>query len=209
MRYFLPIFVLFLALAANCANYPNVTRRANRLAPIHKGVESEFKSYLAIYKTLAFLHNLEFKSPVTIGFANINLKENFVGMCTYGKNFREIDVDHKWWKAETPLARQTLIFHELTHCLCGRDHDWGIGVHYPEADEKSSQKGMKIVSIDFTEEKVAENGFLDDECPMSIMYPHVIDDDCMEAHKEMYLQEMFERCKPYSVDAQGKDSKKK
>lgn len=118
--------------------------------------------------------------------------DNAVGLCTYGPDWHEIDIDSDFWNRHDSSERLALIFHELTHCYCNRDHDWGSGIMYldtekeriAEAEEWQITGGLKP-------------GRFDDGCPYSLMYPIVVDSDCLLGHYSEYISEMFNRCRPY------------
>lgn len=170
--------------------------KVHRPAPIHVGVAPELSKYEIAFKALAISRGINFTTPVTMGIDSLKSKKSkkaVVGLCTRDPKFREIDADTEYWNASTETTRRTLIYHEMTHCLCGRDHDWGVGVEYPEPpDDKNS-----ILAEPALPPPIAMVGMMPDGCPMSIMYPYVVSDKCAEAHWPEYEREMFERCIPY------------
>lgn len=160
--------------------------------PEYSGIEPEFIGYSKLYNTLASFHGLSFKNTVTIGFSTIKPKNkdvSYIGYCSYGKNFREIDVDQGYWEKASELTRRSLIFHELTHCYCTRGHDWGEDKQYPEVGtiQEKVQRAFWIFLP----------GVMSDGCPKSLMFPHVLGDMCAAKHWPMYEREMFDRCDPY------------
>jgi hypothetical protein len=204
MRYFLLTTLFSLIASIGCDGRPVIIDNELQTAPIHLKPDAELQFYEAQYEILAFLHGICIENHVTMGFSDIRIKKKkgrgIVGLCMYGKNFREIDIDYDYWQKQSMLGRQTLIFHEMTHCLCGRMHDWDYNTPYPEpgSNEPDSLDVNKIVTINpMVDTKGLANGFLNDECPMSIMYPYVVSDGCMQKHLKMYLDEMFDRCQPY------------
>lgn len=146
--------------------------------------------YEISYESLAIGNGIKFTHHPTMGFNTIKKKKgyyNVIGPCTYGKNFREIDADIDFWNKSSDQTRRVLLYHELTHCLCDRDHDYKNGIKYPDAD---TVKGNIIMEF-------MEPGVLKDGCPMTIMYPYILSDKCSFAHWNMYIKEMFNRCIPY------------
>lgn len=157
-------------------------------APEYKGVDSRIQVFVNEYKSLAKDHGITFKNDVSIGFTKISYSK-VIGFCTFGYKWREIDLDLDYWTHSNNNTRLALIFHELTHCYCGRDHDYGNGTMYPEAPELT-----KI----FASVRNGSNGYYeDDDCPTSIMYPIVLDNRCLLAHYNDYISEMFSRCQEF------------
>lgn len=159
--------------------------------PQHVGIDKEILAFKKMYAIDAAINGIKFKTPVTIGFNSIKHKKGkptVIGLCTYGNNFREIDVDIKYWKESSWKSKRTLIYHEMTHCFCGRLHTFRDGT-YPEAEEIE-----KMGKAPFS---MLTPGYLQDGCPASIMYPYILSDECVDRHWEMYDSEMFEGCNPY------------
>lgn len=145
------------------------------------------REYLALSK----LNNLTFHHKVTMGFKHIK-KNNVVGICTYGENWREIDVDVDYWNNIQPLERLALVFHELTHCYCRRDHDYGSGIKYPPTEEARVEQAKEWQRVGGP-----KPGRLEDGCPSSVMYPVVLNEECVQHHYNEYIKEMFNRCDPF------------
>jgi hypothetical protein len=194
MRDFLPVF---LCLSVITTIIPTIEDwQAQKIKPDHIGIAEELIKYELSYKTLALLHNIKFTNSVSIGFSVIKMKKGtkkVVGVCNYGKNFREIDIDIAYWNANSEITRRTLLYHEITHCLCGRDHDYGAGDKYPDVD---TAVGALVTIIRQPFYKIPP-GYMDDRCPMSIMHPYILSDECAIKHREVYDNEMFNRCIPY------------
>ncbi len=172
---------------------------APRKAPIHKGVDPQLQPLVNEYKALASEKNLQFKHEVTVGFTDIkesNGKYKAVGVCYYGNDFREIDIDRNEWETSSEWGRKALLFHELTHCYCTRPHDWAKDKKYPEVFMQNVFDYLKRFSL-LKEDKKPKPGYREDGCPISIMHPIVIDDDCMVIYYDQYMKEMFERCQTW------------
>jgi hypothetical protein len=157
----------------------------DRKAPIHKKIPHTILPIINEYKQLALDSGIRFARPVTIGFNKID-EDLVIGVCYSGSDFREVDLDTDWWIKASTMSHRTLVFHELTHCFCGRQHDYGWMQIYPEA---------KSIRMSFWGKRL--QGYLEDGCPISIMHPIVIDDYCMSKHSTHYFKEMFERCSPW------------
>lgn len=164
-----------------------------RLTPHFKGIDVKALPLTVEYVKLAQKSNVIFTKPlpITIGFNDINSGMT-VGVCFYGKDFREIEIDNKEWFSKSGITRKTLLFHELTHCLCGRDHDYGDGQEYPSVGIMENIEEM-LNGWPFYK---ASPGRYIDQCPLSIMYPYVVSDRCLKIHEKEYFKEMFNRCQP-------------
>ncbi len=183
MTKFLPLFLCFFALGSSVPNVDPWGRTKKQ--PDHVGIEKEIVAFEIMYDFEARIRGIKFKTPVTIVVSSFKMKKGkgtVVGLCTYGKNFREIDINMQYWHKSTWMTKRTLIYHEMTHCFCGRFHTWSGG-EYPDA-EKMPKAPLQV-------------GLLGDGCPASIMYPIVVSDDCVAKHWDMYDSEMFDGCNPY------------
>jgi len=161
--------------------------------PKYSGVDPEFQYLLNEYLYLADQRGIHFKNTVTVGFEDIN-QGQVIGECYYGLYFREIYIDKEFWKESTATTRMAEAFHELSHCYCGREHDYGDGKKYkPASDDIVKDTGsFHGFELDFSHE-----GRFDDMCPLSIMYPRIVPDYCMVRHYSYYTNEMFDRCVEY------------
>lgn len=183
-----PILVILLAIElVSCA----LLAKNVKFNPEYTDVDPKAQVLVNEYLELSKQHHVTFDKKVTVGFKKIN-NSDIIGICNYGTNWREIDLDSGWWDTQTSTEQLMLIFHELTHCYCGRDHDYEDGTKYlptaelrlQEAEEWSKHGGPKP-------------GRFEDACPKSIMYPIVIDETCAYSHYSEYIEEMFNRCTPY------------
>lgn len=177
--------IIAIFLVSSCA-----TVNIGKVAPEYDGIDKRVNYIVKEYEELAKIQGIRFYNPVTIGFKKIN-RDNIVGVCTYGITFREIDIDEDYWQRASETSKFILLFHELTHCLCNRGHDFAKNKKYPEKtiDKITEEVFQKLTKI--------KNGYFDDGCPTSLMYPSVLDDDCTHAHYQEYIAEMFKRCRPW------------
>jgi hypothetical protein len=165
---------LFLALFTSCCTW-YISRR---VVPNYTGVDPEIQPYVNDWMHLADERGIKFNNSVSIGFDSINRKET-IGICNYGVGFREIDIDELYWSQANIISKKTLVFHELVHCYCNRNHDYGDGVEYQR--DSNNLDGF----------------FIDDNCPISIMYPIIVSNACFIIHYDSYVEEMFSRCEPF------------
>jgi hypothetical protein len=155
-----------------------------KIAPEHKGVDPQLEHFVKKYKEFAAMQGIGFKHEVTVGFKNINDGAT-VGLTHYGNGWREIDIDAQYYKHITELSREALLFHELTHSYCERGHTYEHGKAWPEYDDWHGKDPKEGRYKDGT------------DCPLSLMFPVVLDDFCMLTHYTNYVTEMFQDCVPY------------
>lgn len=158
-----------------------------RFNPRYHGIDSKLEPLVNDYLSLAKDHGIKFTHTVTMGFMNID-DGDVIGRTHYGKFFREIDISDDYWNGASNTSKMTLIFHELGHAMCYRDHDYGDGKKY--GDDYDNFADRKKGSA-------ASNGKFEDRCPLSIMYPSILPDWCVRKHYPEYTDEMFQRCVPY------------
>lgn len=153
------------------------------------GTDPSVQSYVDEYIRLAKLHDIKFNTKVNVGLSHIN-RNGIVGLCTYGDVFREIHLDNLYWRGSTELTRKALVFHECSHCFCGRQHDYGEGKVYPDNAVEELTKQIKA-GVD------TPPGYFEDLCSVSLMHPSLMSDFCIKKHYLEYIEEMFDRCEPY------------
>lgn len=137
--------------------------------------------------------DLVFSKKVSMGFSDIE-RGSVIGTCTFGNGFREIDLDKEFWARASWASKVALVYHEMTHCYCERGHDFDEGVLYPDNSIKFFLDRI-LNGAPFT--PLRPEGYLEDGCPKSIMYPIIVDPFCFERHYKYYVQEMFNRCDPW------------
>lgn len=158
-----------------------------KLTPEYKGVDPQLQHFVKEYKELAKTQGISFKHEVTIGFKDLSHMEagTVCGLTTYGAGWREIDIDPYFYNNSTETTNQILLFHELTHAYCYREHTWGNNDKYPEYSTWHGKEPTEGFYTDGT------------HCPLSIMYPYILDDFCAIVHYGNYVTEMFRNCQPY------------
>jgi hypothetical protein len=154
--------------------------------------DPEIKVISDSYFDISKRFNLGFSRKVSIGFTKIP-KDNVIGLCTFGKDFREIDLDADFWNRASWPSKVALLYHEMTHCYCTREHDFDGGTMYPDGS-------LRYILDRFTRNMpspLKPEGYLDDGCPKSIMHPIIVDNYCFNKHYGYYIEEMFNRCDPW------------
>lgn len=167
---------MLICLMVSCAEIGKV-----RLVPKYEGVDPQLAPYADEWMNLAKDNGITFKNKVTIGFEKIN-RGYVVGQCWYGGFWREIDIDFGYWTNLDQNEKDSLLWHELSHCYCGRSHDYGKDKPYGDDVEKAYG---------------VADGFMVDGCPKSLMFPEVVNSFCFQLHSDYYEKEMFEGCKPW------------
>lgn len=196
MRSILLILILFFC--SNCSQ-PGIKGETLKKTPSHSAeiTDPELKIITDEFFKLSKRFNVTFTKKVSIGFVDLKkYKEKAIGLCTYGRGWREIDLDEKYWSKASWLSKIALTYHELAHAYCYRDHDWAEGEEYPDPER---QAFMDVFNPPYPPMSFIykPEGFFEDMCPLSLLHPTIIDDDCTKKHYAHYVKEMFERCKPY------------
>lgn len=184
MNFYRRVFIgLFFVIMVSCTTV-NVYRDS-RVFPKYSGVDPELASYVNNWLEYGSLYDIKFNHPVSIGLTDINDGAT-VGLTHWSSPFfREIDIDKKYWSNETQMKRIALLWHELGHAYCNRYHDYG---HYKYYKHKESGAA---------DDPSQKDGFFNDKCPISIMFPFVVPAECMVSHWQEYIDETFKNCKKY------------
>lgn len=130
--------------------------------------------------------HIKFTKTLYLEFSHIT-ENNVIGLCHYGENYRTIRIDITFWNHASKEQREMLMWHENTHCLCGRDHDYSDGKPY--LDESLERFFQSIY--------VKLNGYMEDGCPLTVMHPIILSTECAKKHKNYYINESFNRCDPW------------
>lgn len=189
------IFILLLICAvASCAKPPIKHEVKEKQMFTAEITDPELKTITDEFFKLSKRNNIEFTNKVSMGFSKID-RGSVIGTCTYQETFREIDFDSDYWSRATWLEKVALVYHEMAHCYCERDHDFDDGKMYPDNSFKAIIQSWLAKTPPMT--PMRPPGYLDDGCPKSLMHPTIIDDQCMKDHYDHYVKEMFERCEPF------------
>lgn len=161
-----------------------------KTVPKFKGIDPDLQPIYDEWVELAAQRDIKFKRKIGIGFSKIEQKQ-VIGRCWYRFVKRQIEIDSDFWSRASITTQHILMYHELSHCLCDRDHDYGKGKKYKEVGDG------ELIFTSFPYVLSAKDGYFDDWCPMSIMHPTILSDRCYFAHYQHYIDEMFDRCEPY------------
>jgi hypothetical protein len=152
--------------------------------------------YLNEYLELSKRNHLDITRKITMDFGPFNQKR-VIGTCYSGEiddnaqqtSYREIQIDPIFFKATDKLSKKFLLFHELSHCLCNRDHTYFHGKKYTSPELKSILKLLR------SGQDIDSDGYYGDGCPVSIMAPVLPYYYCLNKYQDLYEREMFEDCK--------------
>jgi hypothetical protein len=85
-------------------------------------VDSSLKKYLDSYVNEAEIRNFKLeKDRIMLIFGNI-VDDGVVGYCEDRSSVSHIVIDVSFFNSASEEEREMLLFHELAHCLSGRDH---------------------------------------------------------------------------------------
>lgn len=155
--------------------------------------DPELRGIVTEYFRLSKRNNITFTSTIHMSIEDIG-RDRVIGLCGFGIMYRKIMFDKSYWEESTYLSKVSTVYHEMTHCYCGRTHDFEEGKEYPDMSLKSTIKrffGKYVYS------PLKPEGFMDDGCPSSIMLPYSFSDKCFKDHYDFYTKEMFNRCDPW------------
>lgn len=185
------IILFFCAISLSCLR--NMVKQEEEKRPIYSEIDTEVMPYIEQFRQYALQNNITFSREISLGFTHIE-KMNVIGRCVYGSHFREIELDLNYWKDASDKGKAALVWHEAAHCYCTRGHDFNDGIMYPDNSFKSILQRL-MAKQPFSPLK--PSGYFPDSCPLSIMHPVIVDDECFTAHFDHYVVEMFNRCKPF------------
>lgn len=124
-------YLVLVLLLVGCARQPNTTN-----------IEPKFTKQYSLFMYYAQLNhfridqfkidNLVIKSVTPFGSSNLGPGFRTIGMC-YRDHLNAdntisflIEIDSDVWDNSRELDRESLLFHELGHCLLDRDHRDGV-----------------------------------------------------------------------------------
>lgn len=170
------LLLIVLGTWVSCCNLPVPTSPKDKKEEFDK-YSQMFISSLRPRLNGAYLENIK------VSFYKIG--SNSVGLCRSGGiGAREVVFDPDYWDNSSKTKRLSTVFHELAHCVCNLGHTWDGGV-YPEA----SSNGIPHTGL-------AKDGFFEDLCPVSVVFPYVVDDECARKHWGEYIKDLYKRCEP-------------
>ena len=112
--YWMPFTCVLLLLMSNCSKQTDST------------IETELQIHFDTFLNEAEAHDLNISlDQIDIGAYVENIeKGGTLGQCkSYSDGSKQIVIDQPFWDNANDLEREYVVFHELGHCLLGRDHD--------------------------------------------------------------------------------------
>jgi hypothetical protein len=130
--------------------------------------KSEFEPYIQRWETYSAHYGRDARGDRRVRILFGVLKPNVAGLCEEN-TFQppRVLVSREVWKERSDASRETLILHELGHCLLGRDHRNEL-IRLPHSENRR-------VSL----------------VPISIMNLRGVAPDTFLASKDYYLRELF------------------
>lgn len=155
-----------------------------RLSRVHDGIDSQFNEYIKMFiedsRKKVKMKDLK---GLSMGFFSYPKDESTIGTCWPLGFITEIDISREGWESNPSYYwRKALIYHELGHCILGRNHT--------EVTESSGYVGA-IERFFFRMGFWQPKGYLSDGCPASLMHPYLVSESCFYSHYNYYIEEMF------------------
>lgn len=137
--------------------------------------------------TVKIVNPLSMKEA-SLAWSDPKSDERTIGLCWWlplGPN--RVEIDKLFWEYGSSVSKKALIYHELGHCVCNRDHV-----------PPNSAKWLTdfLDSLQIRHVRAVE---LPDGCPKSLMNPVMPDDACLQRHWGLYKDELFKTCVPNSM----------
>jgi len=88
-------------------------------------IEAELQFHFDSFVTEAFEHGMDISlEDLDIGGYIENIQESgTLGQCkTYSNGSKQVVIDLPYWNSADEIEREYIVFHELGHCLLGREH---------------------------------------------------------------------------------------
>jgi len=179
------LIVILMLIQSSCSTSVRITRK-------YKGIDIKLSHYTEMFisesKGKVKAEDLE---KLTMGFMDYPKETSVVGTCWPMGNFTEIDISkYAWERNHSSYYRKELIYHELGHCILGRNHS---------AITKASGFVASIERFFFKIGLWQPMGYLADGCPASLMHPYMVGDDCFKDHYVYYIEELFANYNPTPV----------
>lgn len=183
MKKYLILLTFIVLSTTSCAHVGG-----RKFSDVHPKIAEKVNNYKELLK-LKGVKDSDMTFDLTAGFGPIGKNSSTVGVCRrLGPNKVEIEIDEMYWPFVSMDTQDALIYHELTHCLCGRDHNYK-NITYPEARD-----GVRMPNPNWNERQRSKHGYFKDGCPKSLMHPRLPSEYCLEVYMNYYWDEMFDGC---------------
>jgi hypothetical protein len=142
------LMIFLLLLLINSCGLPIIRDlvKKDEQTRLHNTTNPVFNSYVSSFEAAGKKNGVNVSAGnVPINFGDTE-NENHRGICaTYQDGSKEIIIQESWWNTQSEDFKESLIYHELGHCLLGRDHD-DQTVNVAGQDFKTSMMNQRIVS---------------------------------------------------------------
>jgi len=113
-------------------------------------IDPEFQSYIDKFLAEAALRGDTIdiiESGLSVIFEDDGSTTDYAGVCRnrFGSSSNEIGIDKGFWDESNESVREWVIYHELGHCVLGRDHD---NTKFDNGIWKSLMRGGDLEGID-------------------------------------------------------------
>jgi hypothetical protein len=183
----LPLLALVFTLLACAPTRPQIDLRARGsiLLKSASQIDPEF---------MDFVNDFVIRSEGQIGNAHVrklsmqfaNLEGSTIGVCYWQRPWEpyiRVEIDRAYWHTEDVFHQWSLIFHELGHCLCNREHTL-------------NPRSWVVQWLDSLNIRHQRHWTFPDGCPRSVMNPTDFSSECVAQHQEEYIREIFSGCQP-------------
>ena len=103
-----------------------VLTMSNCTKQLDNEIESELQLHFDTFVNEAAAHDLDISiDNIDIGAYVANIEQRgTLGQCkSFSDGSKQIVIDQPFWNSASDIEREYVVFHELGHCLLGRDHN--------------------------------------------------------------------------------------
>lgn len=126
-RLILIIIPIFTIISCQADSDPALESEEEIQEAIYNNVDERLWLYFQEFESQATQRGLSFdlNDFGTTGEISGIHEDGVAGTCQYGTHINHVTVDIDYWNRANNLQREFVIFHELGHCVLGRDHEEG------------------------------------------------------------------------------------
>ena len=150
------VILVSLFVLAGCGRGPTAAERA------------EFDPYFERFQSYSKEYGRDMSKDPQVDFLFQDLETDVVGACEQGPfHSPRVLIDPESWRTKSDAGREAIVFHELGHCVLGRDHRDGTM-------NMSNGGGLRVARI-----------------PVSLMHLRGVPGALYSERKDEYLKELF------------------
>ncbi|MEP7266997.1 MAG: hypothetical protein ABI844_05170 [Saprospiraceae bacterium] len=112
-----------ISIVTSCVKDTSTTQSINALFP---NVQEQLWPYFTRFENEAAIRDLhiDLASAQLTGVISDISTNHVIGQCTYNsKEPNKVTIDQPFWSKATDLGKEFVVFHELGHCILGREHN--------------------------------------------------------------------------------------